>query len=167
MANKLPEQLPEKLRGNIEGVIKQAQESVGEEEMIMPMAFIGNDEKVTVCALDFHNDEAKTYCANMIRKLAKEMNAEFVFFVSESWMSKLSEAEMKMHERTGMRVSERHDRIDCVLFQLESVYGNYMAMCEIEMKDGKRTIKDPEFSKHDTGGMTGRLMNLLPAQQVH
>lgn len=53
---------------------------------LAPAVFIGNKNEVRIVCGSFSNGPEKDVFAQVIKKIAKEMSADFILFVSESWV---------------------------------------------------------------------------------
>ena len=94
-----------------------------------------------------------------IAQLAKKFRPEYTIFVSEAWVLKMDDESLA--KRNMNQSLEHHpDRIDCIMYSLETRYGVWMGTSEIKTgADGKRTAGIPDFTQ--PAKTMGRFANLL------
>ena len=114
--------------------------------------------------LDFPDEAGKDFSSAVIAQLALKYRPEYTIFVSEAWVVKSNDESMA---KLDMKQSIEHhpERIDCIIYSLETRYGIWVGTSEIKTGvDGKRTAGIPEFMKSDK--TIGRFVNLLVSDGV-
>ena len=114
--------------------------------------------------LDFPDAAGKEFSSMMIAQIAKDFRPEYTIFAAEAWMLKSdNESEAKRDKTQSL---EHHpDRLDCVIYTLETRHGIWVGRAEIKKDaNGKRTAGKPVFEKPVKA--TGRFANLLVTNQI-
>ena len=161
------EKLPEKLYPMIEHFVSVAQKTfldinVNGNKTLVPIFIVGNsflNEFATIAA-SFGNDLEKQEAIQDIRKVSKELGANFSFSILESWC--LSGEDSQNFEKTRDKyptVSSHPNKKDCVFFILETWGGTWGATALITTHpDGHREMGEIDFFRgHYKGILTGIL----------
>lgn len=136
--------------------------------MLQPFAFVGNltrQETIPVL-LGTQSDQAKDHSADVVRQLARETAADFVFVIMDAWGLRPDKRSryQEIIERYGS-IGASPYRIDIVSFVLETRYGIWVAQVPLEPKrpsKQKRTFGPPQFQHYTEA--KGRFVDLLPTQ---
>lgn len=153
--------LPDRLATIVLNLVDKAGEQIAVYPELVPVAFIGNTRGALICGLDFSSEEAKLCSVEAVRQTARSHEADFVLLVSESFMLEDDAAKDYMaHPGKYANVSEHPGAIDCVIFQLDTLAGNYTGRAVIETLPKGRRLGATEFLRADSS--SGRLAGLLP-----
>ena len=149
-------------------LIATAREMMEDGQTLVPFAFIGNltrRETIPV-TLETDSDDSKDAAAALIRELAEQQEADFVFVLMEAWSlppERLGELD-DILERYGS-IGASPYRLDVISFSLETRHGIWVAQVPITPHpppaDG-RTFDDPRFEHYTEA--EGRFAALLPAK---
>lgn len=155
----VPEQFKEVLRGIID-----ASHEIVTDRQLVPIVFLCKFDDICPVALDFPDEAGKDYSSMMIAKIAQKFRPEYTIFVSEAWTLKTNEESLAKSDKT-QSLEHHPDRIDCIMYSLETRYGIWMGISEIKTDaDGKRTAGIPEFIP--SAKTMGRFANLLVSDEV-
>jgi hypothetical protein len=149
-------------------LIATAREMMEDGQTLAPFAFIGNlSRRETVpVTLDTDSDEAKDAAAALIRDLAEQQQADFVFVLMEAWSLPPERFDQldEILERYGS-IGGSPYRVDIISFSLETRHGIWVAQVPITRREPPaegRTFAEPRF-QHFTEA-EGRFATLLPAK---
>ena len=160
-------ELPARYRDIVWPLIEAAKRFLEAGESLAPLAVVGNftTGRVQPVAIDARDDAAKDDSAQAIRRIAAELDADFVFVVLEGWglpPEKLAQ-HRQIIDRYGS-VGASPWKIDTVTFVLETCHGMWMAQVPLKFKalsKRQRTFAAPvELRKMDSA--KGRFTALLP-----
>lgn len=147
-------------------IIAGIREQVSEYAELMPRFLIGTPKNgLLVVMAPFSNDREKDSVAQLVREMAKEHDADFVVFVSESWVVSDDNARKYQEGRAAgkwRQVADCPFKQDCVVFIVETKIGAKTGWGMIATTDKKRTLGEVTTRKSD--GMSGRFTNLLPKE---
>jgi len=149
----------------IKGFIDQARKNLEDDGDITPTFFVSKDDRLAIIGAPFSNDEEKEQAVMAVRKACSQMDADWVFYISEAWMVKRdTEEEM----RSGLMPSQDPERIEVVMFNLQTKGGvNYWATAEqILHTDGSKTFSEVKMEKMGDS-MKGLFMDLLTAPKTN
>ena len=162
-------QIPTAYREVIDPLIAVARQIVEGGEPLVPVAFAGNLESrhMQQVMLRASSTQAKDESAELVRRLAQEIDADFVFIIMDAWglpPEKISRYDEILEEYGSIGASP--DRIDIVAFTLETRHGTWVAQSEV--KDGppggsEQTFDDPKLLL--VPGAEGRFTGLLPEKE--
>lgn len=147
------------LLANLIGTARTLTEENGEAR---PMAFIINAaEKMLVPVPLRFNDEAdKDASARLVRLAALGLKADCVVFLAESWGIEGNKTTVEAVKENGGRVVGLPGAYACIMLNVETYDGQWIAMPKLTHKGKKKSFGPPEF-KFMKGG-EGRFMGLLP-----
>ena len=158
--------IPTAYREVIDPLIDVARRIVEEGESLAPVAFAGNltERRLQQVMMRASSEQAKDESADLVRRLAAEIGADFVFLIMGAWglrPDKIERYEEILEEYGSIGASPY--RIDIVAFTLETRHGTWVAQCEVT--DGpdagsEHSFADPEFMM--VPGAEGRFTDLLP-----
>lgn len=162
--------IPESYLKVIAPVIAKARELLDRGEDLAPMAFVGNFATgMTVpVALQARNDEEKDAAAAAIRRVAGQLEADFVLVLREAYSlraDKVTRYREILDEYGSLAACPASWRIDVVSLSLETRHGLWVAQVPVKPKGlskKKRTIGTPDF-RHYTE-VEGRFVDLLPVK---
>jgi hypothetical protein len=156
--------IPEQFRETVNSIVKISHELITADENLQPIVFLCRSAEIQPVMLDFRDERAKSLSSIMISQIAKKFRPEYLIFVSEAWMLNTNpEADTKRDKSKSL---EHHpDRVDAVMYTLETKYGMWIGMSEIKTDiDKKRTAEVPDFTKPNKA--IGRFANLLVTDDV-
>jgi len=156
--------IPEKFMATLNIIIDGSREIIETEEELFPIVFLCKSTDICPVLLDFPDDAGKEFSSMMIAQIAKDFCPEYTIFVSEAWVLKAdNESEAKRDKTQSL---EHHpDRLDCVMFSLETCHGIWLGRAEIKKNaNNQRTIGKPVFEKPVKA--TGRFVNLLVTNEI-
>jgi len=154
--------LPAFIRSLLDTALPLFRNNVASEGGMMPVAYVGStkEEKVAIVGMSFNTPSEKDQCANTVRRLAKETNADFIIFAAESWTvpPEFTEDYMKnQHKYKG--VSTYPHRQEAVMISVETKDKVWSSICLISReKDGVK-LTPPEFT--EVNASQGRFSHLL------
>lgn len=135
-------------------------------DSLQPFAFVGNlTTKETIpLLLSTGSDQAKDHSADLVRKVAQGIEADFVLVIMDAWGLPPNKAARfeEIIERYGS-IGASPYRIDVVSFALETRYGIWVAQVPVQPKGSskrKRTFGTPQFQHYTEA--RGRFGALLP-----
>ena len=161
-------QLPIAYQEIIGPLIEQARRILEQGESLVPVAFVGSliRKEILPVMLQTDGSEAKDASAAVIRRIAEESQADFVFVMTEAWSlpSDQAHAYAEIIEEFGS-IGDSPYRLDVISFTLETPHGLWVAqapICAAEVADAGRTFAIPTFQHF--GHAQGRLTELLPGR---
>ncbi|MBK1718457.1 hypothetical protein [Thiocystis violacea] len=150
----------------ISPLIDQARRIMEQGESLVPFAFVGNltREEILPVMLHTETDKDKDASAALIREIAREIEADFIFVITEAW-SLPSEQAPRYAEIIAEygSIGDSPHRVDIVSFTLETDHGIWAAQIPIGPtghSPSGRTFTPPRFQYVSDIG--GRLTSLLP-----
>jgi hypothetical protein len=158
--------VPEETRAIVDKCIEHARHLLEKDGQLAPVAFVGRfGGEMTV--LGGLGNIGKDLAAKMMRKTARELDADFLLHVDEVWLYESKdktreEVEALRAESPGRQVRYMPGRIDAVMFNLETHLGTFLANVPRETVDeaAKRyTFGTVEFAFMREG--EGRFVGLL------
>ena len=155
--------IPEQFKAILNLIIKASHEIITEKEELEPIVFLCKSDDILPVVLDFPDEAGKDLSSRMIAQIAQKFRPEFTIFVSEAWVLKTDDASDIKRDKT-QSLEHHPDRIDCVIYSLETKYGIWVGTSEIKKDVNKRTAGMPDFKKPDYA--TGRFVNLLVSDNV-
>jgi hypothetical protein len=154
----------------VKSIVEQTKTVVKMSDQVCPIFFIGVEEdgkiNLNIMQADWGGpqeevNQKKDITANAVQMVAAEMNADFILFVSESWVVEdtancgLSSEEMRKKYPGSL---ENHpERKEIVTFMLETRGKQYAGMAPILPERNLGEIEWKEFDR-----MEGRFTGLLP-----
>jgi hypothetical protein len=135
------------------------------QESLLPVAFIGKGTVYSIVGMPFDSVNSKDAAAMAMKKIAKEMDADYILMVAESWTIPQEYVKDFMENRDKYpEVASHPHKKECVMFNYESHQECRMGMSDIiTTAKGKRTINPPIFFPSVKGSSsTGRFTHLLP-----
>lgn len=153
------------LKTMVENAYKVAKKNYETDKRLLPVFHIGNisDFKSTMVGAIFENEREKDVIAQMVKKIAFDMSADFIIFISESWSIRQEDTKEFMDNRDKYpSVESFPKRISIIAFMVESHYGCYIATAMIEGE----AVGELKFSPAPAE-MRGRFTHLLPPKLVH
>lgn len=135
---------------------------------LLPTWFIGANGKLTLVGTPFMGPDigrAKDRIADAIRRITRDLEADFILFISEAWGLRDTEATKEYMADNGRRwksVSEHPKAFECVTLMLETRTGVYQAMPEIL---AGRDLGEVKWLKADSN--SGRFSNFLEKKERH
>lgn len=162
--------VPENYRQVLQNAIDTSREYLADsDDGHPPIVVLGcsKNKQIHFLSAPFANKIEKDLFAEAIKAYAKEYDADFFIFVSEAYILRAeqlggNEAMEKLRAQFTS-VKDCPGRVECLMFALETPYGNWIATPEIHTKNGKRTFDEPTFVKSDDA--SGRFTHLLPSHQ--
>jgi len=150
--------IPEQFKETLEAIIQTSQEIIADQELA-PIVFLCKPNELCPVVLDFPDEAGKDLSSMVIAHLAQKFRPEYTIFVSEAWVLKTDDESLA--KRNMSQSLEHHpDRIDCIMYSLETRYGVWMGTSEIKTGvDGKRKAGTPDFMQ--SAKTMGRFANLL------
>lgn len=164
----LPNSLPEALKDKVEFILEQTAERVVTTDPLLPTAFISAGEQLAIVGTPFKTSEEKELSVKAVSELCNRMKADFMIYVLESWMVKITgenAAEVEALKAGQKRVSKHPNKIEVVIFQVETRTKAWLAQGEIKrLPDGTRQMQEVTWFE---GGMTeGRFTRILNKLKV-
>lgn len=146
-------------------LIAQARRMLEQGESLVPFAFVGNLARHAVQPVELRTDgeAGKDASAAQIRQIAQQVQADFVFVITEVWTLPPEHAprdEEILAEYGSIGASPY--RVDSVSFALETDRGMWAAQVPLKASPqapGARTFATPRFTRFSEVG--GRLTGLL------
>jgi len=155
--------LPEQCRATVEAIVLNGHEMIAKGLELAPVAFLCRDNGITPVFLDFPDEQGKDISSALITMMAKKVRPEYIVFVSEAWI--LRTEDKSMAKRIAGQSLEHHpDRMDVVMYIVETCHGTWTGSAEIKTDDGKRSAETPTFNKPDRA--TGRFANFLVSAEM-
>lgn len=157
-----PSELPESLKKSVEGILAAARENFEKSEYLLPMFYVSNSAKneTALVATPFTSQDPndKRAVAWQVKKIARDMDADSLVFVSESWAVRPEDAKEFMENRDKYpNVRDFPKRIDVLSLLIESNFGNFHGSIETT---GRKVTGTLHFQRTDKS--TGIFSNLLP-----
>ena len=141
----------------IQSIISKTKETLNEEGSLMPMFFVhGRDGKTHICALEII-DGHKEDLAQALRAFARSKGADWTLFLTECYMKSYDKDEDVTSDTRPVR--EREGRQEAVIFKLETLEGNFMAVSPIKFKADMPVLLEVKFE--ETEKDVGVFENLL------
>lgn len=154
-------------RDLLKGVIETARANLEYSGSLLPVFFIGNEKTLNVVGAVFCNDREKDAASDAIRRMSKEIDADFVVFVTESWtIAPEHSEEFMLGIRNGKykRVSDHPKRQEIVSFIIETRLSDCVGIAKIETRsDGSKTFGEVEMKE---GENSGRFTHFLGPKAV-
>ena len=150
--------IPELFKSTVNLIVKESRRIIEDGRELAPIAFLCRSDGIFPVVLDFPDEQGKDTSSEMITFLAKKFHPEYIVFVSEAWMLKTNLESDKKRDKS-QSLEHHPDRIDAVMYSLETKYGIWLGNAEIKTVNNKRTVEMANFSKPDKA--TGRFTNLL------
>lgn len=160
--------LPKQYVEAVEPLIAQARLIIEAGEELAPFAFVGRfvERQVVVpVLLDTRSNAAKDVSVAAVRRVAAELQADFVFTLTESWG--LGPEHLQDYQRILARygsIAASPHRIELVTFMLETRYGLWGAQARIKSSrkraKTKRSFGAIQWQRFD--GAEGRFVGMLP-----
>lgn len=157
--------LPDAYHDILEPLIAQARRFLERGESLVPFAFVGNLARRSVQPVELRTDSVagKDASAAKIRQIAQQLQADFVFVISEAWTLPPEQAPryQAILAEYGS-IGDSPYRIDSVSFALETDQGMWTAQVPLAASPhapGARTFATPRFTRFSEVG--GRLTGLL------
>lgn len=151
----------------VKKVIEMAAVNLKQEELLLPTFFVGKEDGIAIVGAPWGNDSReKDHAAEEVKRIAKEMKAEFILFVSESWTIRDQEAarEFQNDRRKYPSVKDHPKAVEVVMFTLETQTGARVGLAEILPGRVMGEVIWQPKEMH----MEGRFSNLLgPKPKIH
>ena len=158
--------IPNAYRQIIDPLIDTARGFVEAGESLAAIAFVGNlsTRQTLAVPIDTATPETKDRAATLIRQVANEYAADFVFTVMEAWTlpPRLAPRFEEVIKRYGSIGASPH-RVDSVAFTLETRHGLWIAQGPLKPKahsKRRKTFDPPKFDHMPE--VEGRFSHLLP-----
>lgn len=163
--NEYEKMVPVELRMIVEGAIGEARKNIGKVKQLAMVAFVGRLDDFECAILLLEGLGTKQNAADALAKFARAKDADFILHICEMHMLRTdakTEAEAREIQRHADKVgvSNMPGNVEGVCFQVETGAGMFLAFCEIEQVDGRRTFGPAEFEYKP--GYRGRFANILP-----
>jgi len=160
--------IPTAYREVIDPLIDVARRIVEEGESLAPVAFAGNltERRLQQVMMRASSEQAKDESADLVRRLAAEIGADFVFLIMGAWglrPDKIERYEEILEEYGSIGASPY--RIDIVAFTLETRHGTWVAQSELRQGQAGgagQTFTEPDFLL--VPAAEGRFTGLLPVK---
>jgi len=146
--------LPSEIQGFLDRLMPAFKQNLKQYPMLAPCAFIFEGEKFSIVQMDTTDEASKDFSARQIRKFCKEVMADAVITVTESWSLDGDGAMDYMKNRSKYRsVSEHPLAFEVVSFAIETHESEYGGFSKILPG---REMGEPEFirSTHTEGRFT-------------
>ena len=161
--------LPDAYQEILSPLIAQARRLLEQGESLVPFAFVGNLARRSIVPVTLRTDSeaGKDASAAQIRQIAQQLQADFVFVITEAWT--LPPEQAPRYEAILAEYGSIGDspyRIDSVSFALETDQGLWAAQVPLMVSDhapGARTFATPRFTLFSEVG--GRLTGLLDSAE--
>lgn len=161
--------LPDTYQELLAPLIAQARSMLESGESLTPFAFVGNLERQAILPVTLRTDSeaGKNASAAEIRQIARQLQADFVFVITEAWtlpIEQMHRYEAILAEYGSIGASPY--RVDSVSFALETDRGMWAAQVPLRDSDqgpGARTFATPRFTLFSEVG--GRLTGLLDSAE--
>lgn len=161
--------IPPIYRRIIDPLIEQARKFLESGEMLAAVSFVGNlsTREIIAVPIDSETPQAKDRTVELIRRVAEDHEADFIFTMMESWAlpQHLVARAQEIIERYGS-IGASPYRVDSITFMLETHHGLWLAQGPLKPKGHskrKRTFEPPVFYHMD--GVQGRFAGLLPHKE--
>lgn len=149
----------------INTIIDTAKRNLKDSDSLQPVFFIVKDETVGLFPPDFSTDEKKDEAAKAVRMIVKKMDADFVFFLSESWIAACkTEEEMAANRaKYGQSLEGWPGTREVVLFRYETPSTSWSGMADI-LPD--REMGEVEWKQTSRAEERGRFTNFFEAKEA-
>lgn len=142
----------------VKSAVETATQLIAERKQLVPMFFVGNEEKHDILASPFKSDMEKNATAAMVKFHAKSIGATFILFLSEAY-ALTDEAAQEDYRKNGEKynycMGNHPKAVEVAMFQLETHGQTYVATAEIKKN---RTLGELTWNKVS---IKGRFSNLL------
>lgn len=139
-------------------MLKTAPALMRRDGYLEPVAFLGDSEegRITLVGIqaDFSDPSEKDAVGESLRQAISDFDADVFGFVSEAWLSLITEDEAEELERSGegLNVRERIDRQEVIMITLETKSGDdQFWTCDVARIDDEVYVEDPEEHEAETG----------------
>jgi hypothetical protein len=140
----------------VQKVVEQAKANLKTSELL-PTFFVGNTDKMVMIGAQWEDEGDKDMVAYRVKRIAHEIGADYVIFVSESWTIKPEDAPEFMANRDKYRsVSDFPKCFEVVMFSIETPTSMRMGMAPI--LEGREM---GEIKWHQPDQSEGRFSNFL------
>jgi hypothetical protein len=159
--------LPKQYLEAVEPLVAQARLTLEAGKELAPFAFVGRfaESQIVPVLLDTRGNSAKDTSVAAVRRIATELQADFVFTLTESWG--LGPEHLQDYRRILARygsIAASPYRIELVTFMLETRYGLWGAQARIKSQGKRakprRSLGAIQWQRFD--GAEGRFVGLLP-----
>lgn len=106
----------------IKSLVETAALNVKETETLSPMFFVSSKDTIGIMPGDFSDDESKDMTVEAVRLVVQKMDADFVFFLAESWLASAEDmANVEENRRRyGPSISKWPGSKEVVMFRYEA-----------------------------------------------
>ncbi len=161
--------VPECYQPFMKYAVDAARQTLQEGLQHQPMGLVGNLGKKALIPvmMNFPDTQAKDAASEQLKVIANLIDADFLIFISECWS--LEEADLTNYKKIIEEYGSFEafpNRVDTMMFSLETNYGNWIGMTPIKKvgnSEKKRTFDDPSFWK--SPHIEGRFTHILPSVQ--
>lgn len=159
--------LPKQYLEAVEPLIVQARLMIEAGAELAPFAFVGRfvERQIVPVLLDTRGNSAKDSSVAAVQRVAAELQADFVFTLTESWG--LGPEHIFDYRRILTQygsIAASPYRIELVSFMLETRYGLWGAQARVKSQGkrakAKRSFGPVQWQRFD--GAEGRFVGLLP-----
>lgn len=144
----------------IQKTIQMIREDLPTMDQVPPVFFVGNATDICVVVADsFNGDAEKDQVAQQVGLLAKKMKADFILFVSESYVLRdpvAAQEYLDNREKYEYSVSKHPKAEEVVMFMLETGTSHTTGLAPVL---AGRVMGDVEWTSMP--GTSGRFANLL------
>lgn len=148
----------------VKGIISTARENI-KSGSLLPTFFVGKETpnekpEIAIVGAPFESDEEKDMSAIVVKQIAKQLDANFIIFLSECWILKVENTT----ENLNLKPSLSPNREEVITISIETPEGQYVGMAPV-IRNGDE-VSFTEFDwKHSLEKSKGRFTNLLPQQE--
>jgi hypothetical protein len=159
--------IPEECRHEVEVIVSVVREYLLEGESLAAMAFMGRFGLPPFpVPMDMKHKDQST---KLVTELCKHAKADYVIMVAEAWAldhTKVPKEEFMRIANTHESIANHPDRMDIVMFSLETHKGFWFGQSPIKSLDGKkRGFDDIQFEMKKE--LEGRFTSFLPRGTQH
>lgn len=142
----------------IKSLVETAGVNLKESETLQPVFFISANDTIGILPANFEDEDAKNESADAVRAVVEKMDADFVFFIAESWMASTKDMGNVNENRRlyGDSISKWPGSKEVVIFRYETpstIWGGTAdilpgrVMGEVQWNEMKRDEEKGRFTQ--------------------
>lgn len=129
----------ERLKALMEDSLDHAKEILLKEGRLVPVAFLHYGNNVDIIGLLFEDSTERNMQFSLLRKSAKEKNAEAIFTIIESWYVTVDKKDMADKKHLQVERSKHPMRKECIFIYGECEEGG-TTMVQIFDREGEKIV---------------------------
>lgn len=145
----------------IEVIVSGATGLLKQDGELSPVFFLGMEQHLAV--IDVHrffvSPAGKEAAAAAARKSARALNAGLFAMVAESWR-----IVRKAGTPLPVNVSEQPDRVECVVFAVETARAHYLGIADISRDSGAPELQPVRWTRATPGNTDSRFAGVIPLE---